>query len=118
MAGVLTQMPKHPSNLQTYKLRMAANENSQSSLSVIYDVRSDPAGCIPASSWREAVEDHRKCIEKEYRLYKDERAEAWRISSWENVITESRMIEGFENGKQDALYAMDNDGLSTFRVLF
>ncbi len=111
MAGVISHAPRHPSNLQAYKLNMALNENTRSNTARVYDVRSVPTATVSASSWRDSIEDHRKYVTKKWSMDRADHADAWKQAAYENVYPESKMLEDFENPKEDALYAMDNDGV-------
>ncbi|KAI9877174.1 MAG: hypothetical protein M1830_004632 [Pleopsidium flavum] len=115
MAGVIPNAPKHPSNLQAYKLNMALNENTRSNTARVYDVRSVPTATVAASSWRDSIEDHGKYVAEKWSFVGADHVDAWKLASYENVYPESKMLENFENPKEDALYAMDNDAVDDLR---
>lgn len=110
MAGVIPDAPKHPSNLQPYKLNLTLNENTRSNTAQVFDVSSVPIATASASSWRDSIEDNRRKVAERWSLDKPDHADAWKHVPYENVLTESKMLENFENPTEDALYAMDNDG--------
>ncbi len=113
MADVVPRASKYSSDLQAYKLKMVINENTRSDTAMVYDVRSQPTGIVAAASWRDSIEDHRRIVAKLWSLDHFDQADAWKNAAYEETYSESKMIEGFADPQEDALYAMDNDGEPT-----
>ncbi len=110
MADVIPNASRLSCNLQTYKLNMSLNENTQSNRAMIYNVCSELAAKVSASSWRDAIDKHGKFVADHWSMGETEQADAWKHASYQHVCTESKMLEDFMDSQGDALYAMDNDG--------
>ena len=117
LADVVPHASKYLSNLQAYKLNMSVNVNTRSKTAMVYDVRSEPTATVAAASWRQAIEDHREVVLMRSSMEDLDRDDVWKNVSYENKYSEDKMIEDFANPKEDALYAMDNDGESPSLVL-
>ncbi len=110
MADVMPHALEPSCTLQTYKLNLSLNENTRSNRAMVYNVRSEPADKVPASLWRNAIDEHGKRVAEHWSLNEIEQADAWKHASYEEVCTEGKMLEDFVDSQGEIQYAMDNDG--------
>ncbi|KAI9812585.1 MAG: hypothetical protein M1827_004574 [Pycnora praestabilis] len=115
MLELMNEKSKPELNLAAYSLGMTLNKSSRSNRALFYNVSSERKADVPATLWRQVIEDHRKSIISESGVHCDRWTMPWKNADYDYCRYENKMINEFNHGKHDAYYAMDNDASPELR---